>query len=201
MNHGDMNHGGMDHGGMDHGGMKHGSGSSQCAPQMLWNSQIADTCVVFPAWHIHSPLQMMLSCLAITLISIAYARLLRYIKHTDRRTINEGYAPLPTENGYPTLGRMSLPNLGASREPSPVGTPTMYNPRFTAPPGRPDRRTRGIRAGLYTLTVAISFFLMLVAMTYNTYLFGAILVGSFVGHFLYEEIDYPTGQGKGLACH
>lgn len=49
---------------------------------------------------------------------------------------------------------------------------------------------------------------MLVAMTYNvrfisslenaanpapsqTYLFGAILVGSFIGHFLYEEIDYP----------
>lgn len=125
---------------------------------MLWNSQIANTCIVFPAWHIHSPLQMTLSCIAIAFISIAYARLLRYIKHTDRRALNEGYAPVPSESGFPSLGRMSLPNLGGSREPSPIGTPTMYNTRFTAAPGRPDRRTRAVRAGLYTLTVAISFF-------------------------------------------
>lgn len=31
---------------------------------------------------------------------------------------------------------------------------------------------------------------MLVAMTYNTYLVASIVVGAFIGHFLYEdEID------------
>lgn len=61
--------------------------------------------------------------------------------------------------------------------------------------------------------------LMLVAMTYNTYLFGSIVLGSFIGHVMYEaEIDIgqvlPLGRShfvddfrllaggqKGLACH
>lgn len=65
---------------------------------------------------------------------------------------------------------------------------------------------RLIRAGLYAVTVAISFWLMLVAMTYNTYLFSSIVVGAFFGHVIYEdEMDVGavlsgTG-GKGLACH
>lgn len=47
---------------------------------------------------------------------------------------------------------------------------------------------------------------MLVAMTYNTYLCSAIVVGAFVGHFIYEgQLDLNAvlgGSGaRGLACH
>lgn len=136
--------------------------------QMLWNSQIADTCIVFPQWHIHSGLQMALSCVIIALISIGYARLLRHIRTMDRRRLvvsageaavaAAGYTSVPSrqEEGFPALvGRMSLPNL-ASREPSPMNTPPLYRTPMAG--GRSDRRTRVVRAGLYTLTVAISFF-------------------------------------------
>lgn len=38
---------------------------------------------------------------------------------------------------------------------------------------------------------------MLVAMTYNTYLFGAILVGSFAGHWMYEPVMVVGLPGAG----
>lgn len=144
---------------------------------MLWNSQIAGTCVVFPQWHIHTPLGMFLSCLLIVGISIAYARLLHYIRLRDRRTAAGGggggggyeYAPaLPyaAEEGTAfhsvQFGRLSLPNLGASREHSPVSMsppPTMGQHRF--PPSVPVRwgiKVRLVRAALYAVTVAVSFF-------------------------------------------
>lgn len=41
---------------------------------------------------------------------------------------------------------------------------------------------------------------MLVAMTYNTYLCSAIVVGAFVGHYIYEdELDIRWGGGGGEA--
>lgn len=132
--------------------------------QMLWNSQIRDTCVVFPTWHIHTPLHMLLSCFVITGICILYARLLRYIRIMDRRNaaaMGDGYAAVPTSaNEHGNLGRMSLPNLG-SRTPSPG--PSGFNPRFngTSNGGGMDQRTRVVRAGLYTVTVGVSFFVRL----------------------------------------
>lgn len=133
---------------------------------MLWNSQIAGTCVVFPQWHISSALGMIVSCLIIMGISIAYARLLHFIRRSDRRaTHGYEYASLPYsaagEPGFPPqFGRLSLPNLGGSRDHSPVaGSPTGGQHRF--PPLAPVRwgwRRRVERAGLYAVTVAISFF-------------------------------------------
>jgi copper transporter 1 len=66
-------------------------------------------------------------------------------------------------------------------------------------------QARLIRAGIYALLVAMSYWvsplfilssttadeqLMLVAMTYNSYLCGSIVIGAFTGHMLYEsEMD------------
>lgn len=140
---------------------------------MLWNSQIAGTCVVFPQWHIRSPLGMMVSCLIIMGISIAYARLLHYIRLSDRRSsAAHEYTSLPYsvgEPGFPPqFGRLSLPNLGGSRDHSPVSaSPPPGQHRF--PPLAPVRwgmRRRVERAGLYAVTVAISFFVRPIALCY-----------------------------------
>jgi hypothetical protein len=118
---------------------------------------------------------MALSCLVIIGISIAYARLLHFIRLRDRRTAASAsagggyeYTSLPYAGGGegnafpPQFGRLSLPNLGGSREHSPVSAsppPMMGQHRF--PPSVPVRwgvKARLVRAGLYAVTVAISFF-------------------------------------------
>jgi len=64
------------------------------------------------------------------------------------------------------------------------------------------------RAALYGATIFLSFFLMLVFMTYNAYLILAVVIGAALGHFIFgHEIDVEgvlSGSGaggKGMACH
>jgi copper transporter 1 len=75
------------------------------------------------------------------------------------------------------------------------------------------------RSGLYVVNVALSFFLMLVIMTYNSYvsasrpaapnltrrqLIFSVLAGAFVGHFVLHR-DLPLAalpdDSKGMQCH
>ena len=62
----------MDHG--DHGG--HGGHDMpmgpMCSMNMLWNTQIIDTCIVFPSWHISSHTQFVLSCIAVAALGVLY---------------------------------------------------------------------------------------------------------------------------------
>jgi copper transporter 1 len=55
------------------------------------------------------------------------------------------------------------------------------------------------RSALYALLMGISFWLMLVFMTYNGYLMIALILGAGVGHYMF-------GQGKlaaarNISCH
>lgn len=87
--------------------------------------------------------------------------------------------------------------------------------------------SRILRAALYAATVCLSFFLMLVFMTYNVsrvvavsgldklkchgsmqaYLVVAVVVGAGLGHFIFnpemdvEGVLYGATGGKGMACH
>lgn len=84
---------------------------------------------------------------------------------------------------------------------------------------------RLVRATLYGFTIFLSFFLMLVFMTYNVskrdippciasfsdipmqaYLILAVVLGAALGHFIYgRTIDLDSilaeGNGKTMACH
>ncbi|TXT07363.1 hypothetical protein VHUM_03083 [Vanrija humicola] len=154
---------------------------------MLWNNQVADTCVVFRSWHISGWTGMVVSCLAIVAISVGYAALLAHTRAYERRVA----AALAAQAGAGTP-----PSAYAATETTPVprGEQVFKLPKYA--------RVR--RAALYAASVAIAYWLMLVAMTYNTYLFSAIVVGAGIGHYIYEdEIDLGAllGAGKGLACH
>ncbi|WWD22372.1 hypothetical protein CI109_106863 [Kwoniella shandongensis] len=210
----------MEHGGhsghsghtMPMPGMEHDAPS--CAMNMLWNNQIADTCVVFRSWHISGPTTMILSCLIVILISLFYSYLLHYTKQYDRQIALTIYTSNTTNNSSLANRReSSIPN--SRRESSLIPpVPSGYQSVVTVEGGAANRigitrlslLTRVTRAGLYAISVAISFWLMLVAMTYNTYLFSSIVIGAFLGHVLYEgEIDVGSvlsgGAAKGLACH
>ncbi|WWD05871.1 hypothetical protein V865_003955 [Kwoniella europaea PYCC6329] len=199
MDHGD--HSG--HGGHSMPGMEHGTPA--CSMNMLWNNQIADTCVVFESWHISGPVTMAVSCIAVIAISFGYSTLLKTIKSMDRKialSVYQTSAPNRRESVHPSGIRResSIPPVAGGY--SAIEGGALAKVGMT----RLSLSTRLTRAFLYALSVAISFWLMLVAMTYNTYLFASIIIGAFLGHVMYEgEMDVGSvlagGNGKGLACH
>ncbi|GFZ50720.1 hypothetical protein JCM24511_08478 [Saitozyma sp. JCM 24511] len=182
---------------------------------MLWNNQVADTCVVFRSWHIHGWATMLL--ILITLISIFYAYLLHTLRRLDKTLAltlladSRGGASGRREQGVASISGSGGAGVGGSTAgtglipPIPGGYQAIESSAGRAGVVKLSLHARVKRAGLYALTVALSFWLMLVAMTYNTYLFSSIVLGSFLGHMMYEgEIDLGTvlaGGGKGLACH
>ena len=101
MNHGDHGgHGGMDHGdgGMDMGGM--------CSMNMIWNTQIEDTCVVFDWWHIRSKVGFVASFFVIVALGVLYEWLRVGARDVDRliarRLVAEGKGKARTRSGRAT---------------------------------------------------------------------------------------------------
>ena len=148
------------------------------------NTQIEDTCIVFKQWHISSRFFFALSFLAIILISLVYEYLREYQRTVDRRialvlsrkargkgsvsgrSTPEQSGPEVEEAGLLTgslkVSTWYAPLLLHFRNvvSSSLSTPVPLYPRI-------------LRATLYGVQVFVSFFLMLVFMTYNVGLLSA----------------------------
>ncbi|OBZ70520.1 Copper transport protein CTR2 [Grifola frondosa] len=150
----------------------------RCSMNMLWNTQITDTCVVFRSWHITSTTAFILSCVAVAALGVLYEWLRVAQRNVDRRIAatlsaqGKGKARSASAAAGSVSGR-STPEIvseeaglltGSLALKAHVGTPVPLVPRLT-------------RAVLYGATVFLSFFLMLVFMTYNAYLILAVVVG------------------------
>ncbi|KAI0048284.1 Ctr copper transporter [Auriscalpium vulgare] len=189
----------MDHG--DHSGHDMPMGP-RCSMNMLWNTQIIDTCVVFRQWHISSHFIFALSFLAIIAISLGYEWLRSYQRVVDVRIASVLARGKGRDKGL-VSGRSSPEVVGVDVEEAGLlsGRPRKAN-------GVPvPLLSRLFRAGLYGSQVFVSFFLMLVFMTYNAYLILAVVLGASIGHYVYGgEMDVDAvlsgnGGGKGMACH
>lgn len=84
-------------------------------------------------------------------------------------------------------------------------SPHVHSPELTLP-----RSHQVIRSLGYAATVSLSFFLMLLFMTYNAWIIGAVVAGAALGHYLFQrpgaagEDEDEEGDGddfKGMACH
>ena len=169
----------------------------QCSMNMLWNTQIIDTCIVFPSWHIGSNGQFVVSFFAIVALGIFYEYLRAFSTAFDRRlaaSLTKG----KTRGHSPASGRGS-PARGADYEEAGLlsGRIRVNRTGAQVPP-----LYRLIRALLYGATVFLSFFLMLVFMTYNAYLILATVAGAAIGHYIFgSHIGIEGSSGKGMACH
>ncbi|KAI7861311.1 Ctr copper transporter family-domain-containing protein [Spinellus fusiger] len=154
---------------MDH----HHEMPSTCQMNMIFNWQIQDVCVVFEWWHIHSVMQMILSCIAITIIAVAY----EYLR-AQSVVLDKCYKKA-LENDHEEQTREYNSLLGRDR-PFPRSNAVM-------------------RSLLYACLTAISFWLMLVFMTFNGYLMLTIVIGAGVGHFLFGT-PWLTSD-RSIQCH
>ena len=74
------------------------------------------------------------------------------------------------------------------------------NGRVPSPlPGGAGRRggRKSVKAALYAVQVFYSFFIMLLFMTYNGFVMGAVAVGAFVGYLVFGE----GTASRSVACH
>ncbi|KAL7410226.1 Ctr copper transporter family-domain-containing protein [Mrakia frigida] len=174
---------------MDHGGHDMPM-AARCSMNMLWNWQVVDTCVIFRSWHITSTFTMILSCLVVALMAFGYELLQSKINIYNRRVATSLVLNYPSTSSGTASGRAS-PEIGSFPVGMSVSLPSSV---------------RLIRASSYAFSVFISFFLMLVFMSYNGYLIGATIVGAGIGHWTYNrEMDPLAVLGgsasKGSTCH
>jgi len=160
---------------------------ARCSMNMLWNYQIVDTCIVFRSWHVSSTTSFVLSFFAIVAIGVFYEWLRSYQKVVDRKIV-----------AVESKGKV---RSGASRDASRERTQEDVSLLGKGSNGISiSPLSRIIRAVLYATTVFISFFLMLVFMTYNAYLILAVVAGAGIGHYFFADISVD-GDSKGMACH
>ncbi|KAF7782138.1 hypothetical protein Agabi119p4_1514 [Agaricus bisporus var. burnettii] len=169
-----------DHGGHDMPGM-----GGTCVVSMLWNTNVMDTCIVFPGWHITSKSFFVFSFFIVVALGIFYEYLRIFSRQFDYNLAQT------LKNNDKSKGL--LPGDRHSKQVV-IGTRVPLVPRV-------------LRAGLYGATVFLSFFLMLIFMTYNAYLILAVVLGAAIGHFVFsstlntDAILCDSSSGKGMACH
>lgn len=182
---------------MDHGGHD-GQEMPMCAMHMLWNTQVIDTCVIFKSWHIHTYFQFVLSLLAIVLLGVFY----EYIRVFQRRVddyIMTKYGKGKRPTSPPGGSGRSTPERGARADEA----VSLLNGRRVRSLGvSVPTHFRALRAALYAAGVFLSFFLMLVFMTYNAYLIFAVVAGAAIGHYVFGGyLEVNNTEKKGMACH
>lgn len=70
----------MDH---DHGGAGHDMPMAKCSMNMIWNTQIEGTCIVFESWRISSKASFVFSFFVIVAIGVFYEWLRSYQRAFD----------------------------------------------------------------------------------------------------------------------
>ncbi|KAG2236607.1 hypothetical protein INT48_000161 [Thamnidium elegans] len=151
-----------------------------CAMNMLFNWQIKDTCIVFEWWHIYTATDLLLSCIIVFAITAGY-EYLRVLSNSlddqwsqaDKKKLSDQIHGEESETTDSFLRKDTMRRWSSKQE--------------------------AIRSLVYAALVGISFWLMLVFMTYNGYLMISIVLGAGFGHFIF-------GQGKlkasrDIQCH
>ncbi|XP_032666199.1 high affinity copper uptake protein 1 isoform X2 [Odontomachus brunneus] len=177
MDHGSMNHGNMDHGAMNHGSMDHGnmhqvasSMSNACGDMDMHGHGMSMTfhtgfceSVLFDNWRITSIGGLVGSMIGIVIMAALYEGLKYYREYLFWKTYNSLQ--------YRSVTVPSEKNVVA--EDNRVVQPTMLS------------WMHFFQTLLHIVQIVLSYFLMLIFMTYNVWLCCAVVLGAAIGYFLF----------------
>jgi len=179
---------------------------------MLWNTDPTGICLVFPSLQITGTSSLVFYLLFLVALSVLfeYTRLAALASDRALR------ADLRRQT-YPLAAQP------AARAPSPAGSlrPSPISPTYASdqesllgPAAAGGKRWGAVRlpcelqakrSAWYSANMALSFYLMLVVMSYNAWLIGAMLFGAGFGHFVFTrqfDLDSVGVEDEGKAiCH
>ncbi|GAA96015.1 hypothetical protein E5Q_02675 [Mixia osmundae IAM 14324] len=144
-------------------------------------------CLIHPSLIITSRTSLFFWFLILVFAGVAY----EYLRLITQRYDQDLLARLSAEGAH-RRDRLGVPGNGRRATSPLLGQRTIipYNAQIA-------------RSALYVANVAVSFALMLLVMTYNSYVIAAVLIGAFVGHLIFQrDLTLSNdGTGKGMACH
>ncbi|CAO3676564.1 unnamed protein product [Umbelopsis ramanniana] len=162
--------------------MDHGHGDmDMCKMNMLFNWDVENVCIVFEWWRIKSPFGLLLSCFIIAGIAAGY----EFLRHASREYDDELIAANKKKDASRRLEDEHAENDGL------LGTSTSALTRIS-------QQQKATRSIIYAVLVGISFWLMLVFMTYNGFLMISVVIGAGLGHYAFGG-NLPTDRG--IQCH
>ncbi|KAL7676849.1 hypothetical protein ACOME3_003096 [Neoechinorhynchus agilis] len=149
-----------------------------------------DEVVLFTGWRIKSTSAMVWSCIGIAILSAMYEGIkilreyllqIQIVKGCSRLTQSR-YLPTAVPDEQPADQQCCVQSANGNSCGCPVGVighsrPPMARRIFSV--------GHTIQTLLHLVQIATGFMLMLIAMTFNTYLFLAVVLGSVLGHWLF----------------
>ncbi|KAJ1654703.1 copper transpport protein [Dispira simplex] len=178
---------GMDMSGMDHS--SHTSGDASCGMAMYFNGQTRDFCVLFSTWTITSDTALGIACLVSFLLAIGYEAVKFIVRQVEKRTYHR------------VLNNVTDPEKGldsATEAPNGISRPSWTAWASQGEIGWFDP-LYFLRCFLYGVQVFYAFFLMLIVMTFNTYLIVSICIGAIVGFYLFGREELSSRYSP--TCH
>ncbi|XP_062715017.1 high affinity copper uptake protein 1 isoform X4 [Aedes albopictus] len=181
--HGSMEHSLQDHT-MDQGAAGHAGGAHAGHAGMVHHMMSMafhggyNETILFEQWKIDSLSGLLWSMLLIFIMAALYEGLKYYREHLFWKTYNAlQYRPVTVTEKSPGNGNVAnnngLATNGGGDEASRVVQPTMLSTMHL------------FQTFLHILQVTLSFLLMLIFMTYNTWLCVAVVLGAALGYFLF----------------
>lgn len=161
---------------MDHGGMGGG-----CKISMLWNWNTVDSCFIASSWRITSKGMFAGSCIGVILLVMSLELLRRSVKEWDRYLLRQ-HATKHQESSSSAAAGPS----GANGSDNGKDGNALVSCASPIPPFRPNVWQQAIRALLHMMQFAVAYFVMLLAMYYNGYFIICILIGAYLGAFIFQ---------------
>ncbi|KAI0433882.1 Ctr copper transporter family-domain-containing protein [Xylaria sp. FL1042] len=187
--------GGMD-GGM--GGMNATNGTDGMHPQghsckisMLWNWYTVDACFLSKSWHVHSHGAFAGLCIGVILLVI----LLEFFRHASRQFDRYLADQAQERTIFTTQSANPSDKPGSPRPKEHHETQSAAIPVQSV---RPNIVQQLIRSLLHTLQFATAYWIMLLAMYFNGYIIICIILGAFIGSFIFqwERLQLRLGSGN-----
>ncbi|KAK5052686.1 hypothetical protein LTR84_002552 [Exophiala bonariae] len=149
---------------------------------MLFTWSSKGLCIVFRQWHVTGTFSLILSLVAIVLLTAGY----ECIRDVSRKYEQGHNARM---SAYSTSGSSESPQLDPSSSLLVVGRDSK---------SAEQRKGTLIKGALYAVQVFYSFFIMLLFMTYNGWVMLAVAVGAFIGYIVFGQ---DSSSAKSVACH
>lgn len=188
-------------GGHSMGGMSMGSG---CKISMLWNWYTIDSCFISSTWHVKSKGGFAGTCIGVIALGMAVELVRRFQREYDRyiyaQHLKRAEAAAATHaNVSPegTIAKGASPGVGAGA----AGFNSSFMGKFFATASTPASFTpsflqQAVRALFYMLQFAGAYFIMLLAMYYNGYVIICIMIGAYLGNFLFGSDSFQDSSIK-----
>ncbi|KAH8788913.1 Ctr copper transporter [Diaporthe sp. PMI_573] len=153
---------------------------------MLWNWHTIGACFITPQWQIATSAAMVGTCFGVIFLVMALEGLRRSAKQFDRYIVQKHREA--AEARYHQVSPTAPADASNPVLPAPVTapTPTTDGESGSSAPFRPNVWQQMIRALFHAAQFTVAYFIMMLAMNYNGYIIISILVGAYLGAFLFS---------------